>query len=229
MVIFDMLKDLLSKYPILIYILPIIVLVVYYFPVSYFLNRLHKQLFEKNSIIAWIPIFRLYSLGKVTLGSTVGFVLLLGLLLVTKFDITTNNYRISFGLFNSNIYYLVLVFFIVLVISLFVVALFKYYHNLNNYGVVIPRTNYSVATYDYSPVVNNVKLASVDDKKFEDDGILLKDDIDDVILPNIGDEQEESINIKEVLQSNSKDKLQTLYSNALDALEEQVKDIKKEE
>ncbi len=97
-----------------------------YSVIAVFLNKLHNAKYGKTTILAWIPIFNIYVLGKLVIHSIIGLLLVIGLLfgICISFNIsgleTIHNllskeyvlpYQITYGVF-------ILLFFIVAKIKL---------------------------------------------------------------------------------------------------------------
>lgn len=74
----------------------IILLILIYIVTSKFLNNYNYEVYGKKSIISWIPIFRVYLLGKLVVNNYVGIILFLMLIfnIVNSFIIITSKFLI---------------------------------------------------------------------------------------------------------------------------------------
>lgn len=55
----------------------IIIIIIFYLSIAVFLNKLNKIIEGKKTIFAYLPIFNVYLLGKLTINKLVGFILAL--------------------------------------------------------------------------------------------------------------------------------------------------------
>ena len=106
-----------------------------------FLNKLNKEMYGKTTWMAWVPIFRIFLLGKLTIHWIVGIILFLGLPCTISVTIMTNGVGKDYAILPTNIREPFMIVYIALCIALYVYAHIK----LSN--IRINGKGYSSKTY----------------------------------------------------------------------------------
>ena len=122
---FDGLMTMLGAF--LIVFLFIFVLI--YVLISLLLYKLHKIIYGKGTVLAWIPILSIYVLGKVTFESKiVGIALLLMYFLTLTIETTVNGVTTTHSLLPSNILSTFQYIYSIVTILLLLYAIFEYFN-----------------------------------------------------------------------------------------------------
>ncbi len=89
------------------------------------LTKLNKKIYGKKTILAWLPFFNIYLLGKLTVNKLMGFVLVLFSLLGTSFEYTNGGNKVVYVIIPDSLrpYYIGI--YAIVIISLFIYAVFK--------------------------------------------------------------------------------------------------------
>ncbi len=90
-----------------------------------FLNKLNKEMYGKTTWMAWVPIFRIFLLGKLAIHWIVGIILVLGLPCTISITIITNGVGKDYAILPDNIREPFMIVYIALVIALYVFAHIK--------------------------------------------------------------------------------------------------------
>lgn len=72
------------------FIIILIVGLIIYIITSIFLNKLNKLMYGKGTPMAWIPIFNIYLLGKLTVNKLVGWILIVCIFITGSYSTTVN-------------------------------------------------------------------------------------------------------------------------------------------
>ena len=106
----------------------LILLLVIYIAQAVFLNKFNKLVYGKGTAMAWIPIFNIYLLGKLTFNKLVGWILVICSFLTTKTTTTVNGVVTSeFTILPQNIIPIFQAVYSVIIIVLFIYAIIKYF------------------------------------------------------------------------------------------------------
>lgn len=75
---------------VIIIIISILLLIFMYSIFCVTLNKLNRAKYNKNTWMAWVPIFNIYLLGRLTIHTIFGIILALGFFLTIGFSLTNN-------------------------------------------------------------------------------------------------------------------------------------------
>lgn len=89
------------------------------------LTKLNKKIYGKATILAWLPFFNIYLLGKLTIGRLMGFVLVFFSLLGTRYEFSNNGNTVIYVIIPDFLRPYYLVFTALIIISLFICAIVK--------------------------------------------------------------------------------------------------------
>lgn len=89
------------------------------------LTKLNKKIYGKSTILAWLPFFNVYLLGKLTIGRLMGFVLVLFSLLGTRYEFSNGGNTIIYVIIPDFLRPYYLAFTALIIISLFIYAIVK--------------------------------------------------------------------------------------------------------
>ena len=103
-----------------------IVFIIIYVLLALLLSNLHKKIYGRKSVLAWIPILNLYILGKVTTGRLVGLLLVGANLISFNYKITINGVVYSYSLLSSTARWVVATLVAIISIILYGVAIVKF-------------------------------------------------------------------------------------------------------
>ena len=67
------------------------------------LNRLHKEMYGKTTVLAWVPFCNIYLLGKLTVNKTVGWALAISKILTYTITTTVNGVQKTYSILPSSI------------------------------------------------------------------------------------------------------------------------------
>lgn len=104
----------------------VIVLLLVYIGISIFLNKLNKAIYKKGTIMAFLPIFNVYLLGKLTVNKIVGCLLVIATFITGSFTSSFNGNENSYTLLPNSVSVIISSITSVMVIVLFVFAIIKY-------------------------------------------------------------------------------------------------------
>lgn len=105
--------------------LVILVLLIYLF-ISIFLNKLNKVIYKKGTIMAFLPVFNIYLLGKLTINKMIGWLLVLFTFITGVFIASINGNVSSFDIIPSIVCAFISSITCVMLIILFIFAIVKY-------------------------------------------------------------------------------------------------------
>ncbi|MEG0826716.1 MAG: hypothetical protein RR290_04710 [Clostridia bacterium] len=91
-----------------------------------FLNKFNKLVYGKGTAMAWIPIFDIYLLGKLTVNKLVGWALVICVFLKDTYTITENGVKSSGGILPEGIRSVFSIVYALTVLGLFIYAIIKY-------------------------------------------------------------------------------------------------------
>jgi len=103
-----------------------IVVLLIYIGISIFLNKLNKVIYKKGTIMAFLPIFNVYLLGKLTVNKIVGWLLVIATFITGSFTTSINGKESSFSLLPSSTSAFISAITSVMTIVLFIFAIVKY-------------------------------------------------------------------------------------------------------
>lgn len=89
------------------------------------LTKLNKKIYGKATILAWLPFFNIYLLGKLTIGRLMGFVLVFFSLLGTRYEFSNDGNTVIYVIIPDFLRPYYLVFTALIIISLFICAIVK--------------------------------------------------------------------------------------------------------
>lgn len=89
------------------------------------LTKLNKKIYGKATILAWLPFFNIYLLGKLTIGRLMGFVLVFFSLLGTRYEFSNGGNTVIYVIIPDFLRPYYLVFYALIIISLFICAIVK--------------------------------------------------------------------------------------------------------
>lgn len=98
-----------------------------YILVSIFLNKFNKLVYGRGTAMCFIPIVNIYLLGKLAVNKTVGWLLILGILLTAKYTITINDVETVYLLLPENVNSVVMKMLSCLVFVLLIYGIKKYF------------------------------------------------------------------------------------------------------
>ena len=90
-----------------------------------FFNKLNKEKYGKTTWMAWIPIFRLFLLGKLTIHWIFGIILVLGLFCCVSISLTIDGVSKTYEILKENIREPFMIIYIGIVVVLYVFAHIK--------------------------------------------------------------------------------------------------------
>lgn len=70
--------------------LALVLVILIYIAISSFLNKFHKLVYGKGTILVWLPFTQVYMLGKLAVNKTVGWIMVIASIMTTKFTTTVN-------------------------------------------------------------------------------------------------------------------------------------------
>ena len=97
-----------------------------YVAFAIFLNKFNKLIYGRNSAMAWLPIFNIYLLGKLTINKLTGWCLIIVLFLTSTYTITINGVENTYTILPENINNIVSTLYSLVVLGLIIYACVKY-------------------------------------------------------------------------------------------------------
>lgn len=104
----------------------LLIIIVVYLIESILLNKLNKIMYGKGTLMAWLPIFNIYLLGKLTINKTFGWILVACVFLTSEYTTTINGVEKSYSILPGNISSVVSSIYLITVFVLFIYAIVKY-------------------------------------------------------------------------------------------------------
>ena len=104
----------------------IIVLVIYILE-SLLISGLHKLMYGKGTILAWLPFTNVYLLGKLTVNTTVGWLLVVGTILTANFSYNIGEVSNTYSLLPAELIGPLSTIQSIAVLGLLIYALIKYF------------------------------------------------------------------------------------------------------
>lgn len=106
----------------------LILLLIIYIVQAVFLNKFNKLVYGKGTVMAWLPIFNVYLLGKLTFNKLIGWILVICSFLTTKVTTTINGVVTnSSTILPENIIPIFQIIYSIVLIVLFIYAIIKYF------------------------------------------------------------------------------------------------------
>ncbi len=118
-------EDLIQK-NILLFVLFLVVCLTFYIVQGIFLNKLNHLMYKKGTPMAFIPIFNIYLLGKLTIHKAVGYLLVFLLLLTSSATVTIDGEESTYTLLPETANQMVTILYMITVFGLFVYMIIKY-------------------------------------------------------------------------------------------------------
>ena len=103
-----------------------IVILIFYIIIAIFLSKLNRVMYGKKTIISWIPILNIYLLGKLSVNKLIGWLLVIISFLISSYDLTILNKHFEFSFIPDSLKMIFGIVYIVILIFLIVVSIFKY-------------------------------------------------------------------------------------------------------
>lgn len=116
-----------------------IMIIAVYILIGLLLSKLNKLIYGKNTVMAWIPPFNVYLLGKLTVGKWLGWFLVLCYFFDSELKITINGITKTITVFPEILANIVEKVYFIGIIILFICAIIKYdrlKNNKRNDGIV---------------------------------------------------------------------------------------------
>ena len=125
----------------IVLIIGLIIVLVIYILESLLINGLHKLMYGKGTILAWLPFTNVYLLGKLTVNTTVGWLLVVGTILTSNFSYKVGEVSKIYSLLPADLIGPVSTIQSIATVGLLIYALIKYFKlkdekkNANNVAV----------------------------------------------------------------------------------------------
>lgn len=84
-------------------LLYIIILIILWIIEGIIINKLHKEMYGKATVLAWVPFCNIYLLGKLTVNKTVGWALAISKILTYTITTTVNGVQKTYSILPSSI------------------------------------------------------------------------------------------------------------------------------
>lgn len=84
-------------------LLYIIILIILWIIEGIIINKLHKEMYGKATVLAWVPFCNIYLLGKLTVNKTVGWALAISKILTYTITTTVNSVQKTYSILPSSI------------------------------------------------------------------------------------------------------------------------------
>lgn len=84
-------------------LLYIIILIILWIIEGIIINKLHKEMYGKATVLAWVPFCNIYLLGKLTVNKTVGWALAISKILTYTITTTVNDVQKTYSILPSSI------------------------------------------------------------------------------------------------------------------------------
>ena len=110
---------------VIVVIITFLIIIFIYSIIAVFLNKLNKAMYGKTTWMAWIPGFRTYLLGKLTIHPIVGIILVLGMVLCFSITITINGTSKVYQILPDNIITPYIITYFAIIVVLFIYAFIK--------------------------------------------------------------------------------------------------------
>lgn len=81
----------------------IIILIILWIIEGIIINKLHKEMYGKATVLAWVPFCNIYLLGKLTVNKTVGWALAISKILTYTITTTVNGVQKTYSILPSSI------------------------------------------------------------------------------------------------------------------------------
>ena len=109
-------------------LLIVIVLLSFFLYIMYalFLNKLNNVMYGKGTIMAWLPIFNIYLLGKLAFNRLIGLLLIILSIFCVSGEVTIMDKTYNLSIFPANITKIIAIVYVIFVIALYIYAHFKY-------------------------------------------------------------------------------------------------------
>ena len=98
----------------------------FYIAIAIFLNKFNKLVYGKGTAMAWIPVFNVYLLGKLTVNKLVGWILVICSFLTGTYTTTVNGVETTHTILPKGISSVVSTIYGLAVLGLFIYAIIKY-------------------------------------------------------------------------------------------------------
>lgn len=131
-----------------------------YIAISIFLNKFNKLVYGKGTAMAWIPVFNVYLLGKLTINKIVGWSLVICIFLTGTYTITFNGVEKVYTILPGSIKSIVSTLYNLAVLGLLIYAIVKY-NRLKKNGVhnnlQQPQQYQQIVSQPQQPVANQMQ------------------------------------------------------------------------
>lgn len=104
----------------------IVLAILMYLGISIVLNKLNKVIYKKSTVMAFLPIFNFYLLGKLTVNKIVGWLLVIATLITSSFIVSINSNEGSYTILPNSTSAFISAITSVMIIFLFIFAIIKY-------------------------------------------------------------------------------------------------------
>ena len=140
------------------FVIVIFILVIgIYIAQAIFLNKFNKLVNGKGTPMAWIPIFNIYLLGKLTINKLVGWILVICIFLTGTYSTTVNGVESSGSILPEGVRSVVSTIYGLAVLGLFIYAIIKY-NKIKKEGIGTQTTsNYQTSTQPVQPTMNSTQ------------------------------------------------------------------------
>ena len=138
-----------------------LIVICFYVAMGIVLFKLNKLIYGNGSAMAWIPIFNVYLLGKLTVNKVVGFVLIIGLFLISNFSIKVDDVQRNFSILPYGKFKTILTYvYGIVILCFFIFAIVKYIKLKKEKG---DSNNVPPMNNNVPPMNNNVSSTNVND------------------------------------------------------------------
>lgn len=107
-------------------IFTLVMCVILYVIQALLISELNRLIYGRGNWLAWVPGFNVYLLGKLTLGPTVGLLLVIAMVLGGTYTTTVNGVKITKPLLPEEISTPIFTFYCVAMVVVFVLAIIKF-------------------------------------------------------------------------------------------------------
>ena len=104
----------------------IVLAILMYLGISIVLNKLNKVIYKKSTVMAFLPIFNFYLLGKLTVNKIVGWLLVIATLITSSFIVSINGSESTYTILPNSTSAFISAITSVMIIFLFIFAIIKY-------------------------------------------------------------------------------------------------------
>ena len=111
----------------------LIIAIILYIIYCIFIRSFYKLVYEKKTVLAWIPIYNIYLLGTLVINELIGFIVAICSLLFIRFQITFSNFSINYGVLDmlpeesrKVIYTKIAPIFFVILLLILIIGIIKY-------------------------------------------------------------------------------------------------------